>query len=102
MSGQPQDMLLTQAEIDDLCHPLTQHAAQIRHLRAAGLTVTTKPNGQARVVRSHAEAVLSGQRMLASPAGEQPAAAPPAPNVDGFLRLVGGKSHGAKKKVQPA
>jgi hypothetical protein len=48
------------AEIDEMCHPLTQPAAQVKYLRAQGLHVTVRPNGRARVMRAHAEAVLSG------------------------------------------
>jgi hypothetical protein len=102
------DLFLRQAEIDDLCHPLTQPAAQVRFLRASGLNVTVKPNGRPAVVRSHAEAVLSG-RTLAAPAEsseqvEKPEApATPRPNVEGFMKVIqGGKKNGPQKKVQPA
>lgn len=50
---------LTQDEIDDFCKPLTQAAAQIRHLQAQGLTVRMKPNGDALVMRSHFEQVMN-------------------------------------------
>lgn len=51
---------LTQDEIDDLCTPLKQHAAQIRFMRdELGLTVRTKPNGAPLVVRSHFEQVMN-------------------------------------------
>jgi hypothetical protein len=50
---------LTQDEIDDFCKPLTQAAAQIRHLQAQGLTVRKKPNGDALVMRSHFEQVMN-------------------------------------------
>ena len=94
---------LSEAEIDELCLPLKQPAAQVRFLRdVLKLSVATKPNGRALVVRVHAERVLSGE---ASAASGTPAAAPeasqPQPNVDGFLKLVGGR-RGATKKVQPA
>lgn len=51
---------LSDAEVDELCAGLTQHAAKARYLRSLGLTVQIKPNGRPLVVRSHAEAVLSG------------------------------------------
>lgn len=102
------DLFLSQAEIDELCHPLTQPAAQARFLRVSGVTVTVKPNGRPAVVRSHAEAVLSG-RPLAAPAEpsdqvEKPeASAAPRPNVEGFMKVIqGGKKNGPQKKVQPA
>ncbi len=51
---------LTDAEVDELCAGLTQHAAKARYLRSLGLTVQVKPNGRPLVMRAHAEAVLSG------------------------------------------
>jgi hypothetical protein len=50
---------LSQDEIDDFCQPLRQAAAQIRYLRGQGLTVRTKPNGAALVMRSHFEQVMN-------------------------------------------
>lgn len=64
---------LTQAEIDDLCTPLTQAAAQIRYLRGQGLTVRTKPNGHPLVMREHIEQVLN-------PTGSKPPAGKREPN----------------------
>lgn len=93
-------LYLTDAEIADLCAPLTQPAAQVRHLRALGLTVTTKPNGRPVVIRSHAELVLSGRPQ--EPAAVSKNDAPEA-NLDGFMKLIrGGRQHGPQKKVQPA
>jgi hypothetical protein len=101
MSG----LFLTEDEIAALCAPLKQPAAQVRFLRASGLSVTVKPNGRPAVVRSHAEAVLSG-RLSAAPMEpiERPAVtAAPRPNVEAFLQVVGGgKKNGPQKKVQPA
>lgn len=52
---------LSQQEIDDLCEPLTQPAAQVRYLRdSLKLTVKAKPNGRALVLRSNVEDVLAG------------------------------------------
>jgi hypothetical protein len=50
---------LSQAEIDDLCQPLRQTAAQIRHLRLLGLVVRTRPNGAALVMRTNLEQVMN-------------------------------------------
>jgi hypothetical protein len=61
------------AEIDEMCHPLTQPAAQVKYLRAQGLHVTVRPNGRARVMRAHAEAVLSGATALTEAATPTPA-----------------------------
>lgn len=52
---------LSQSEVDDLCEPLTQPAAQIRYLRdALKLSVRPKPNGRPLVLRSNVEEVLGG------------------------------------------
>lgn len=72
-------LFLTDTEIDALCAPLTQPAAQIRYLRSLGLLVKAKPNGRAIVVRSHAEAVLSGRRETR--ADDAPATVQPGPNI---------------------
>lgn len=42
---------LTQAEIDEICEPLTQGAAQMRYLQSLGVTVDRKPNGRPLVNR---------------------------------------------------
>lgn len=66
---------LSDAEVMDLCAPLTQAAAQIRYLRdGLGLTVKAKPNGKPLVLRSHVEALLGG------PDPERPAMGLPAPS----------------------
>ena len=69
MSG----MFLTDDEIDGICEGLgaNSHAAKRKRLASLGLIVNKKPNGRPLVVRSHAEAVLSGRAAL-----EQEAAAP--------------------------
>jgi hypothetical protein len=66
---------LSQQEVDDLCEPLTQPAAQIRYLRdSLKLTVRAKPNGKALVLRSHVEDVLGGlpSKKTRQKAAEQP------------------------------
>lgn len=98
-------LFLSQAEIDDLCHPLTQPSAQVRFLRASGLTVTVKPNKRPAVVRAHAESVLSGQRpnLTASNDGGKPeTGATPRPNIEGFMQLIQGGRRGKKTAVQSA
>jgi hypothetical protein len=58
----------TDQEVDDMCAGLVNNAAKVRHLRAQGLTVTTKPNGRPLVMRAHAESVLSGFKQIESSA----------------------------------
>lgn len=67
---------LTDAEVDDLCFGLVRNDAKIRHLQGLGLTVNSKPNGRALVVRAHAMAVLNPQPVEAPPATEPAPAAP--------------------------
>ncbi|MBI5786592.1 MAG: DUF4224 domain-containing protein [Rhodocyclales bacterium] len=58
---------LSQEEVDDLCKPLKQAAAQIRYMRALGLTVRTKPNGAPVVMRVNVDLVL-GDNVTSTPA----------------------------------
>ena len=57
---------LTQGEIDAICEPLKQPAAQVRYLERLGLVVARKPNGRPLVNRTVAErAVLQdGQTVI--------------------------------------
>lgn len=76
---------LSQQEIDDLCEPLTQPAAQMRYMRETlKLSVRPKPNGRALVMRSNVEDVLGGL-----PAGrkkrEKPAREAPQPDAAGLV-----------------
>lgn len=79
-------LFLTDAEIARICEPLVQPAAQVRFLRELGLTVATKPNGRALVVRSHAEAVLSGRKHSEPQQGATAPAA--APNRSGLIEFI--------------
>lgn len=51
---------LTDAEIADICRPLTQGAAQIRLLQRMGLIVKRRPDGTPLVGRAHYEAFMGG------------------------------------------
>ena len=97
-----QGLWLTEAEIDELCDPLTQPSAQVRFLRASGLTVTVKPNKRPAVVRSHAESVLSGQRPTppSFQVGKPESGANPRPNIEGFMKLIQGGRRGKKTAVE--
>ena len=52
---------LTDAEIMDICRPLTQPAAMVRRLRDMGFFVKTRPNGWPLISRANFVDVLSGQ-----------------------------------------
>lgn len=64
---------LSPDEIDDLCDPLKQHAAQIRYMRKLGITVGRKPGGAPLVIRAHFEEKMN-------PAGKQRTPAKTGPN----------------------
>lgn len=66
---------LSQSEIDDLCEPLTQHAAQIRFIKRLGMTVREKPNGAPLVMRTHFEESMNPTGKKKQPAKCQPNAA---------------------------
>jgi len=51
---------LTDAEIADICKPLTQPAAQCKYLRSLNLLVKVKPGGGPLIGRSHFEKVMGG------------------------------------------
>lgn len=103
-------LFLTQSEVDDLCAPLKQPAAQLRYLRSLGLKVTEKPNGRAAVVRSHAEQVLGTVPVPAAAAAPatHPAATSSAPQPDRgaliemFKGRGGANQHGPQAHAQPA
>lgn len=77
----------TQIEVDDLCEPLKQHAAQVRFIRGLGVPVRTKPNGAPLVMRTHFEESMN-------PAGKPRKREKPQPNF-AALRLA----YSGKKKV---
>ena len=77
---------LTDTEVDDLCAGLTRNDAKARHLRGMGLVVNAKPNGRALVMRSHAEAVLSGLKQVQAEATQAQAARP---NRDALILAFG-------------
>jgi len=88
---------LTQAEIAHHCTPLTQPAAQIRHLRRMGMHVEMSRNGRPVVARSEFERVMTGGHPTEAandPGGVQP----DADALKAFLTKR--KRHGTQKKTQ--
>ncbi len=69
---------LTDPEIDEICSPLTQPAAQIRYLESIGLIVKRKPNGRPMVGRRHYEDMMSGKH--------SEAARPDGPNMEALMK----------------
>lgn len=57
-------LFLTDAEVAEICAPLTQHAAQARYLRnVLKLPVRLRPNGKPLVLRGDVEALQAQQTM---------------------------------------
>ena len=97
-------LYLSDAEIANLCAPLTQPAAQVRYLRALGLVVALKPNGRPVVIRCHAEAVLSGGAAASAYGSiEQPnGTSRQQPSREALVALLQReRTHGTSKSAQP-
>lgn len=56
------DADLSDREIDNICKPLKQHAAKVRHLQRMGLHVRQKPDGKPLVNRRHYDSVTGGEK----------------------------------------
>lgn len=63
---------LTQSEVNDLCEPLKQHAAQVRFISGLGVAVRTKPNGAPLVMRTQLEEVLNPASKTRKPKKTEP------------------------------
>jgi hypothetical protein len=84
---------LSQAEIDEICEPLTSHAAQIRYLTREGMLVSRKPGGAPLLLRSELERVKGAGRFGQAQNG--PAAA--GPNVMGLQAWSKGRKSSGQK-----
>lgn len=93
---------LSDAELLDVCRPLTQPAAMIRYLKDQGFHVKRRPNGWPLVSRANFDAVMMGHAQPAAASDPQAAA----PNVQALLdrfRTTGAPyGDGTKAKKQPA
>lgn len=93
---------LSDAELLEICKPLTQPAAMIRYLRNEGFFVKRRPNGWPLVSRANYDAVMMGHAQ-AAPATDTQAAGP---NVQALLdrfRTPGAPyGDGQKTQKQPA
>lgn len=99
-----QSPFLTDIEIAEMCEGLTQPAAMVAFLRGLGLHVEQKPNRRPLVVRSHAEAVLSGR--LKAEQGTNPTLSPSEqpqkPDKAALVYLLNRGKNGPKEKKQSA
>ena len=78
---------LEDQEVNDLCWPLIQYAAQIRYLIKIGFVVKRKRNGRALVSRKFLEEFLGNS----NDAGVETKISSMTPNIDGLLLQLKGK-----------
>jgi len=81
---------LEQEEINEICRPLTQAAAQIRYLKSLGMIVSRKPGGDPLIAREEFRRATVRQ----SEAARNLQAAQP--NREALRDLFKGKQHGAQ------
>jgi len=90
---------LSDAEIDEICEPLTQPHAQIRYLRTLGVPVSRKPGGRPLVGRAAFDRVMAG----AAPEAANEAHAPNAsvqPDHAALQQLFNKqRKHGTQAKI---
>lgn len=76
---------LSPDEVNDICAPLTQKAAQCTYLKSLGLIVKRKPDGSPLVMKSNVESVLGA---VANPAANTTAMqGKTGPNKNGLLLM---------------
>jgi hypothetical protein len=83
---------LSDEEINKMCEPLEQPAAQIRFLKRLGLVVNRKPNGRPLVARGEYERVCVGRQRHEvdnAPSTGQP-------NMAALLQVIRGGKRGAQ------
>jgi hypothetical protein len=90
MANRRYALWLADEEIDDLCQGLKRNVAKARYLETLGLIVNLKPNGRPLVVRSHAEAVLSGLADIGARAARDDVAPMP-PDREALFLVFGRK-----------
>ncbi len=90
---------LSDAEIDEICEPLTQPHAQIRYLRTLGVPVSRKPGGRPLVGRAAFDRVMAGSPPVAAN-DAQPSADAPQPDLAALQQLFNKqRKHGTQAKI---
>jgi hypothetical protein len=85
------NLFLTDGEIDAMCEGVRFNATKVRRLRSMGLVVNTKPNGKPLIVRTHAEAVLSGRAETDATQTSPSAQRPTTGDRDAVIALFGNR-----------
>ncbi|MGB5807794.1 DUF4224 domain-containing protein [Castellaniella sp.] len=87
---------LTQAEVDEICFPLTQGGAQYRHLKSMGVPVKKKPSGRPLVVRSEYVRFMAAREST----DESFVDSRGGPDVQGFMKFISERKNGKKAQGQ--
>ena len=85
---------LTDAEINEICSPLKNGAAQIRFLERLGMVVKPKPSGRPLVARTEFDRVMTGSNAMTK--GQSTSAASSTPNVIGLQSFFKQRKHGTR------
>ncbi|WP_294259108.1 hypothetical protein [uncultured Comamonas sp.] len=85
---------LTDAEINEICSPLKNGAAQIRFLERLGMVVKPKPSGRPLLARAEFDRVMTGTNFEAS--GQVTNLAASTPNVIGLQSFFQQRKHGTR------
>lgn len=93
---------LSDAEVLDICRPLTQPAAMVRRLKNMGFHVKPRPNGWPLVSRANFDAVMRGATQMPV-ANDTPGSGPDVQALlDRFKKKEPSYGNGEKEKIQPA
>lgn len=90
---------LSDAEIDEICDPLTQPHAQIRYLRSLGVQVTRKPSGRALVGRAAFDRVMAGSPLEAANDAQTSTNAPQPDHAALQQLFAKQRKHGPQAKI---
>lgn len=83
---------LTDSEINQICEPLTNGAAQIRFFAKLGMVAKPKPSGRPLVARAEFERVMTGAKTEQAAASNGLAT----PNIVGLQNLFQRRKHGTR------
>jgi hypothetical protein len=90
---------LSDAEIDEICEPLTQPHAQIRYLRSIGVPVSRKPGGRPLVGRAAFDRVMAGSPPEAANDAQPPSAGPQPDHAALQQHFTKQRKHGTQAKI---
>lgn len=90
---------LTDAEIDEICEPLTQPHAQIRYLRSIGVPVSRKPGGRPLVGRAAFDRVMAGASPEAANEARTPEAGTQPDHAALQQHFTKQRKHGTQAKI---